>query len=67
MKKLLVTGGTVFVSKYVAEYFSNKNEYEVFVLNRNNHPQPANGSSNLSLIAFKISRPPFAESTAERM
>ena len=42
MKKLLVTGGTVFVSKYVAEYFSNKNEYEVFVLNRNNHPQPAN-------------------------
>lgn len=42
MKKILVTGGTVFVSKYVAEYFSAREEYEVFVLNRNNHPQPKN-------------------------
>ena len=34
MKKILVTGGTTFVSKYVAEYFVNVG-YEVFVLNRN--------------------------------
>lgn len=38
MKKLLVTGGTVFVSKYVAEYFVKKGE-DVYVLNRNNYPQ----------------------------
>ncbi|WP_426351255.1 NAD-dependent epimerase/dehydratase family protein [Alloiococcus sp. CFN-8] len=36
--KILVTGGTVFVSKYVAEYFVNKG-HEVFVLNRNTRPQ----------------------------
>ena len=34
MKKILVTGGTTFVSKYVAEYFV-KAGYEVSVLNRN--------------------------------
>ena len=34
MKKILITGGTTFVSKYVAEYFVNVG-YEVFVLNRN--------------------------------
>ena len=38
MKKILVTGGTVFVSKYVAEYFVKKG-YDVYVLNRNNHKQ----------------------------
>lgn len=38
MKKILVTGGTIFVSRYVAEYFVEK-EYEVYVLNRNNRPQ----------------------------
>jgi nucleoside-diphosphate-sugar epimerase len=40
MKKILVTGGTVFVSKIVAKYFASnkfKNEYQVYVLNRNNH------------------------------
>ncbi len=31
MKKVLVTGGTVFVSKYVATYFAAK-EYKVYVL-----------------------------------
>ena len=31
MKKILVTGGTTFVSKYVAEYFVNVG-YEVFYL-----------------------------------
>lgn len=39
MKKILVTGGTVFVSRYVAEYFV-KQGYEVFVLNRNSKQQP---------------------------
>ena len=38
MKKVLVTGGTVFVSKYVAAYFVDKG-YEVYVLNRNTRPQ----------------------------
>lgn len=38
MKKLLITGGTVFVSKFTANYFANKN-YEVYVLNRNTKEQ----------------------------
>lgn len=38
MKKMLVTGGTNFVSKYVAQYFLNS-DYEVYVLNRNSKPQ----------------------------
>lgn len=38
MKKILVTGGTTFVSKYVAKYFVEKN-YEVYVLNRNSKSQ----------------------------
>ncbi len=36
--KVLVTGGTVFVSKYVARYYVNKC-YEVYVLNRNSRLQ----------------------------
>ncbi len=39
MKKVLVTGGTVFVSRYVAEYYVKKG-YQVYVLNRNRHIQP---------------------------
>ncbi len=39
MKKILVTGGTIFVSKYVANYFKKNNE--VYVLNRNTRPQLA--------------------------
>ena len=38
MKKILVTGGTVFVSRYVAEYFRDRS-FDVFVLNRNSRPQ----------------------------
>ncbi len=38
MKRILVTGGTTFVSKYVADYFVNAG-YEVYVLNRNTKPQ----------------------------
>lgn len=38
MKRILITGGTVFVSKYAATWFSEKG-YEVFVLNRGNHEQ----------------------------
>lgn len=39
--KILVTGGTVFVSKFVAEYFSAKAN-NVYVLNRNTKPQLPN-------------------------
>lgn len=39
--KNLITGGTVFVSKFLAEYFANKG-YEVYVLNRNTKPQLPN-------------------------
>lgn len=38
MKKILITGGTTFVSKYVAEYFVHSN-YDVYVLNRNTKTQ----------------------------
>ena len=38
MKKVLVTGGTVFVSRYIAEYYVGKG-YEVYVLNRNTKRQ----------------------------
>ena len=39
MRKILVTGGTVFVSKYIAAYYADQGD-EVYVLNRNHHPQP---------------------------
>ncbi len=38
MSNVLITGGTIFVSKYLAEYFVNKGD-NVFVFNRNTHPQ----------------------------
>lgn len=38
MKRILVTGGTTFVSKYVAKYFVDA-DYEVYVLNRNSKSQ----------------------------
>lgn len=38
MRNILVTGGTVFVSRYAAEYFVRKGD-NVFVLNRNSRPQ----------------------------
>lgn len=38
MKKVLVTGGTIFVSKYVAKYYVEKG-YDVYVLNRNTRNQ----------------------------
>lgn len=38
MKNILVTGGTVFVSRYTAEYFAARGDH-VFVLNRNSRPQ----------------------------
>lgn len=40
MKKVLVTGGTVFVSRYIAEYYVAQG-YEVYVLNRNSKKQSA--------------------------
>lgn len=39
-KKLLVTGGTVFVSRFVAEYFAGR-DWDVYVLNRGTRPQSA--------------------------
>ncbi|MDE7361195.1 MAG: NAD-dependent epimerase/dehydratase family protein [Oscillospiraceae bacterium] len=36
--KILVTGGTIFVSRFTAEYFAAKG-HEVFVLNRGTRPQ----------------------------
>ena len=39
MKKVLVTGGTVFVSKRIAEHFVANGD-EVYVLNRNHRQQP---------------------------
>lgn len=38
VKKILVTGGTVFVSRYIAEYYVAKG-YDVYVLNRNSKEQ----------------------------
>lgn len=38
MKKLLITGGTLFVSRYAAEHFVQKG-YDVYVLNRGSRPQ----------------------------
>ena len=39
MEKVLVTGGTVFVSRYIAEYYVQKGD-AVYVLNRNTKEQP---------------------------
>ena len=39
--KMLVTGGTVFASRYTAEYFAGKG-HEVCVLNRGSKPQSPN-------------------------
>ena len=41
MRKILVTGGTVFVSRYVANYFAEKGD-DVYVLNRNSKSQLPN-------------------------
>ena len=41
MRKILVTGGTVFVSRFAADYFAQKGD-EVYVLNRNSKPQLPN-------------------------
>lgn len=45
VKKMLVTGGTVFVSRYIAEYYVAKG-YDVYVLNRNSKKQ----STGVTLI-----------------
>lgn len=39
MKNVLITGGTVFVSRYAAKYYVKKG-WNVFVLNRNSKTQP---------------------------
>lgn len=40
MKAVLVTGGTVFVSRYIAEYYITQG-FDVYVLNRNSRAQSA--------------------------
>lgn len=37
-KRILINGGTIFVSRYTATYFVKKG-YDVYVINRGNHPQ----------------------------
>ena len=37
--KMLITGGTVFVSRFTAEYFARRG-HEVYVINRGSRPQP---------------------------
>lgn len=37
--KILITGGTVFASRYTAEYFVKK-DHNVYILNRGSKPQP---------------------------
>lgn len=46
MRKILVAGGTVFVSRYIAEYYVAKGD-EVYVLNRGTRPQPL-GTTHIS-------------------
>lgn len=38
MQKILITGGTTFVSRFAAEYYANKGN-EVYVINRNSKAQ----------------------------
>ena len=38
MKKILITGGTTFISRFAAEYYVNKGN-EVYVINRNSRAQ----------------------------
>lgn len=38
MQKILITGGTTFVSRFTAEYYANKGD-EVYVINRNSKSQ----------------------------
>lgn len=40
MKRMLVTGGTVFVSRFIAEHLLSEG-YDVYVLNRNSREQSA--------------------------
>lgn len=51
MRKILVTGGTVFVSRYIAEYYVSQGD-KVYVLNRNTKQQ----SEGVQLIAADRNR-----------
>ena len=52
--QILITGGTVFVSRYIAEYYV-KAGYDVYVLNRNSREQ----SKGVKLI--QAARPTLGE------
>ena len=50
--KILITGGTTFVSKYAAEYFVSKDN-DVTVINRGSRPQ-VNGVAHIIVNVFNI-------------
>ncbi len=50
--KILVTGGTTFVSRYTAEYFVNAG-HEVTVLNRGSRKQ-VNGAIHINCDRMKL-------------
>ncbi|MDT2814552.1 NAD-dependent epimerase/dehydratase family protein [Vagococcus carniphilus] len=52
MRKILVTGGTVFVSRSLAEYFVAKGD-EVYVLNRN-HKKQSEGVKLIEADRYKL-------------
>ena len=52
--KILITGGTTFVSKYVAEYFVTKGN-DVTVINRGSRPQ-VNGVTHISCDRTALGR-----------
>lgn len=45
MQKILITGGTTFVSKFTSQYFADR-DYDVYVINRNSREQ----NKNVNLI-----------------
>lgn len=55
MKKILVTGGTIFVSRFIAEYFV-ANNYEVYVLNRNTKEQSKGVNLIQSTLCFPLQK-----------
>lgn len=59
MKKILITGGTTFVSRYMASYFSNRG-YDVYVLNRGTKEQVP-GATLIKADRHRIDKGLFAK------
>lgn len=49
--KMLITGGTVFVSRFTAEYFARRG-HKVYAINRGSRPQPEGGHADKKRQAF---------------